>query len=124
MSEFRYESAANIHKKPFAFFVDQEAPEFIDSQIYKALRDTTYVREDGSSSLRCDMNPLAFEMLRGDYEYLMNWYHNDHRKSNTRHGNYIMLYLIGDSYMWKLSEDFVTKILAVPDNFFELFEFV
>ncbi len=127
--EFRYENPKKIHVVPFAAFEDADAPEFVDSNIYKKLAATRYIRVDGDNIVRVDTCNVGnhsgpvFLALRGDYEYLLNWYHNPHRKANTRHGNYIMLYLTENGYQWKLSESFVSKLLTIPDDITDLFDF-
>lgn len=127
-SELRYESAATIHKIPLAALEDQDAPEFIDSNLYKKLASTTFTRVDldgnpiESKQLDLDKGSI-FTNLKDDYEYLMKWYHNPYRKANTRHGWYIMLYDIDGTYTWKVNDWFVNKLLNSQDIVDELFEF-
>jgi len=117
LTPFDYETPQTIHKVPFAPFTDQHVPDFDESMLALAIRNTEFRRIDiagnvvETHTLPLDPNSLSFKALEGDYIYLMTWYYNEHRKSNTRHGHYIMLYLIGDTYHWKLNDAFVDKIL-------------
>lgn len=128
MNEFRYTSAKTAHHQAFAPFVDQAAPEFEHSDLFRKLIDTKYIRVDDngnnleSAELNTAYGHYLFNILRGDYDYLVRWYHNEHRKSNTRHGTYIMLYDSPDGYQWKLGEWFFTRILTGWD-LTELFDF-
>ena len=126
MFEFRYDNIRTVHKTPFHSFEDVNAPEFMDSQLYAVLARTEFLDTNTGKTLTCNIENHfgpVFLNLKGDYEYLLNWYHNPHRKANTRHGSYIMLYLTESGYVWKLSEAFFTKILSIPDNITDLFDF-
>lgn len=122
---FNYDTPKTVHRTPYSSFEDASAPEFVDSQLYALLASSEFV--DGSGkTITCNISDHAgpvFLNLKGDYEYLLNWYHNPHRKSNTRHGSYIMLYLTEDGYVWKLNEAFFNKLLTIPDNITDLFSF-
>lgn len=122
---FDYESARTIHRDPFAPFLDQHVPDFDVSMLALAIRNTTFRKVDMSGNvLSTHTVPLVpgsstFVALESDYIYLMNWYYNEHRKANTRHGYYIMLYLIGDTYQWKLNDWFVDKLLGWSTSGFD-----
>lgn len=126
---YSYDRLKQVHKTPFARFEDAGTYEFVDSKLYALLKQTDFKRVDSAGnieSMRChvdNLEGLHFKQLKADYDYLWRWYHNPHRKSDTRHGYYIMLYCIDGIYQWKLSKDFFTKILTIPDNLGELFDF-
>ncbi|MNU91474.1 hypothetical protein D3C71_813610 [compost metagenome] len=129
---FYYEDTKTVHKVPYMDFLDASAPDFKDSALYRALTNTEFVQLGEYqnnpvvvSKHKCSMDPSsqAFQLIEADYNYLLNWWHNPHRKANTRHGTYIMLYLTNQGYVWKLSDWFFTRILTIPDNLNDLFDF-
>jgi len=131
MADWIYENPKTIHRVPFIDYTDQNQSEFSKSTIYKMIAETRFVRiENGEtiSSLTCDIhnhNGPVYWNLKGDYDYLHKWYHNPYRKSNGRHGSYMMLDPTEEGgQVWRLNKAFVLQILSIPDNISDLFEYV
>ncbi len=123
---FAYENTKTVHKVPFSAYRDAGNFEFVDSHLYQELLGTIYENTTTGQVLDCRVDNHkgpVFINLKGDYDYLTRWYHNPYRKSDTRHGSYIMLYAAEEGFVWKLSDAFFTKILSIPDNITDLFDF-
>lgn len=127
---FYYSDPSEAHRNAYREFKDADAPDFVDSQLFKDLSVTEFVQLNeewdeviGKKTCNLDANGQVFQLLEADYNYLIRWFHNEHRKANTRHGTYIMLYLTENGYAWKLSDWFFTRLLTIPDNLNDLFDF-
>lgn len=123
---FEYNNPKVVHHVPFLRFTDAGNKEFVDSDLYAYLKQITFHDTSTGRTDTCNVdnhNGLVFYNMKGDYDYLTRWYHNPFKGANTRHGSYIMLYWIETDYYWKLSQSFFTKIMTIPDNISDLFDF-